>query len=503
MSRGVLEQALDAMPAAVAVLDQTGTVVFANERWRALSPAGGLRDALREAERQAADRAFNGVQSVTSGLLPLFEMTYSSKTGFSKQGFSKPEDESRWFEIRATRVPEPDGHVVVIHADITERKQEQERLRASEANYREIFDKANDGVFIHDIETGQMLDANYKLYEMYGYTAEEFKAIKVEAISANRPPYTQMDALKWMQRAAKERSQLFEWLAKDRNGRLFWVEVNLKRARIAGQDRLLAIVRDVTERKRAEDETQRLRRALSHVSHLSTLGEVGASLAHELNQPLAAIMTNTQAGLKMLSGQAPEERPDELREILADIASDDERAAAIVRRMREPLNSGRLAMRPLELNGLVEDIRSLLKTDALLTGTHLDLYLAPDLPPICGDRIQLQQVIMNLVVNGIEATRSLPNGRRKVTIITRRENGSFLRIQVDDSGLGIAEGEQEAIFEPFWTTKADGLGLGLAICRTLVEAHGGTIHAGNRPEGGARFVVMLPVAAGSLEGGCE
>ncbi|NLT34981.1 MAG: PAS domain S-box protein [Gaiellales bacterium] len=480
MNRGVLEQALDAMPAAVAVLDGTGSETYSNRLWHDLTRDESFHDFLGRAGASIVQGVNDGMQAVRSGMLPVFEQAYPVYLG----------TEARWFELKATAAAGFKDGLLLIHTDITERRLEQERLRASETNYREIFDKANDGVFIHDIRTGRMLDANFKLYEMYGYTAEEFKSIMVGAISADRPPYTQSDALKWIRKAARDEPQLFEWLAKDRNGRLFWVEVNLKRARIAGQERLLAIVRDITERKRAEDEVLRARRALSLGSHISTLGEVGASLAHELNQPLAAIMTNAQAALRMLACRGAE--PTELREILGDIAADDERAAGMVRRMREPLSSKASDTQRLELNGLVEDMRLLLKADTLAAGAALDLYLAPDLPALRGDRIQLQQVVMNLVVNATEAARAMPPGQRRVTILTRREDGRSLRLQVEDSGLGLTQGELECIFEPFWTTKPNGLGLGLSISRTLVEAHGGRIFAENRPEGGARFVVVLP-----------
>lgn len=148
--------------------------------------------------------------------------------------------------------------------------------------------------------------------------------------------------------------------------------------------------------------------------------------------------------------------------------------------------------RRLDLNGLVEDIRSLLKADTLAAGTALDLSLAPDLPALRGDRIQLQQVVMNLVINATEAARAMPPSRRRITVLTRREGGRSLRLQVEDCGLGLAQRELDCIFEPFWTTKSNGLGLGLSISRTLVEAHGGRIYAENRAEGGARFVVILP-----------
>lgn len=322
MNRGVLEQALDAMPAAVAVLDGTGSEVYANRLWHDLILDEPFRDFLARAGAAVVQRVNDGMQAVRSGRLSEFEQAYPVCFG----------THARWFELKATAAVGVQDALLLVHTDITERRREQERLRASETNYREIFDKANDGVFIHDIRTGRMLDANFKLYEMYGYTPDEFKAIKVGAISADRPPYTQSDALKWIRKAARDEPQLFEWLAKGKNGRLFWVEVNLKRARIAGEERLLAIVRDITERKRGEDEALRLRRALSHGSHISTLGELGTSLAHELNQPLAAIMTNTQAALRILA--RCDAGPAELKEILTDIAADDERAAGMVRRMR-------------------------------------------------------------------------------------------------------------------------------------------------------------------------
>jgi len=375
--------------------------------------------------------------------------------------------------------------------DIAERKRAEEALRASETNYREVFDKANDGVLIHDLETGEMLDANQKIFEIYGYTPEEMRKLKISAISANEPPYSQRDAIAWIRKAGREQPQLFEWLARDRNGRLFWVEVSLKRAKIGGVDRLLGIVRDISERKNAENETQRLRETLAHVTRVSTLGELAASLAHELNQPLAAILTNTHAALRVMrSTQTPQE---DVEEILADIAADGERAGEIIRRIREPLRRGQLSVEPLNIDDLISDIRTLVRTDALLAGIAVEIEGEPNLPQVTGDRIQIQQVLLNLMMNALDAVRTASPERRRVQVRASSAEQDMVRIEVSDTGPGMPTHTRESIFEPFFTTKPGGLGLGLTICRTLIEAHGGHIYAKDpSPGDGTTLVVLLP-----------
>ncbi|MCL4367573.1 MAG: ATP-binding protein [Actinobacteria bacterium] len=365
-------------------------------------------------------------------------------------------------------------------------------MTPSEANYREVFDKANDGFLIHDMETGQILDANRKICDMYGYTLGELRQLEIGLISSNEPPFTSKAARENIRRASQGVPQLFEWVAKAKDGTLFWVEVNLKKVGIGGQDRLLAIVRDISERKRADEEKQRLQEALAQMSRLTTLGELAASLAHELNQPLTAILTNSQAALRIM--RAEDFDPGEIREILGDIVLDDKRAGDVIRRMRDLLKHRRTAVQCLEVEDLIAEVYRLVRSDAFLAHTTLETRIQSGLPSVVGDRVQLQQVILNLVMNALHALRGVPTSRRRLTVIALREGERSVRIEISDTGPGIPESMQPVLFEPFSTTKPHGLGLGLAICRTLVEAHDGKIWAESGPEPGARLIVLLPAS---------
>jgi C4-dicarboxylate-specific signal transduction histidine kinase len=249
---------------------------------------------------------------------------------------------------------------------------------------------------------------------------------------------------------------------------------------------------DLTARKRAELESQQHRAEAAHAARAATLGELAAGLAHELNQPLAAIMTNVQASRRLLTAEEPPMAL--LGEILDDIASDDVRAVEIIRRMRALLVKGQMDVQPLDLNELVGDVLRLVASDAILRRVRVHRRIEPDLPGLNGDRVQLQQVILNLVVNGLESMSEIPIGRRHLTIETDLLDDGLVALTVRDHGPGIAPELLGKIYEPFFSTKPDGLGMGLSICRSIAEAHGGRLRAANHPSGGAVFEFALPVA---------
>jgi two-component system, LuxR family, sensor kinase FixL len=225
---------------------------------------------------------------------------------------------------------------------------------------------------------------------------------------------------------------------------------------------------------------------------VSILGELVASLAHELNQPLTAILSNTQAALRLL-GQGSS-APDELREILEDIAMDDQRAGEIIRRLRQLTRKGEFVLQHIDVNQLVTEVYGLLESDSLIRRVPMECKFAPDLPPVLGDRIQLEQVLLNLMVNGLESMKDLPqDGNLRLVVSTRRAGEASLIVAVKDRGVGVTPDKLGSIFKPFFSTKPDGMGMGLSICRTIVLAHDGRIGVSNNPDGGATFEVELPI----------
>jgi len=245
---------------------------------------------------------------------------------------------------------------------------------------------------------------------------------------------------------------------------------------------------DITAQQRARLEAERLQRDLTHVGRVTTMGEMAAALAHELNQPLTAILSNAHAGERYLAQAAPP--LGEVREILQDVAGDARRAGDVIQRLRSLLRKDEARFLPLDVNQVVRDIAGLVHTDAILRNLAIDLDLAPALPPVRGDRVQLQQVLLNLVLNGMEAVGPHGEGRRLV-VQTLQADGT-VRVAVRDQGPGIPAAELARIFDTFYTTKPNGMGMGLAISRSIVEAHGGRIWAENNPDRGATFSFTLP-----------
>ncbi|MCW5555715.1 MAG: PAS domain-containing protein [Verrucomicrobiae bacterium] len=260
---------------------------------------------------------------------------------------------------------------------------------------------------------------------------------------------------------------------------------------------MLGVLLDVTEREQAQIEAQRQRAELAHVARVSTMGELAASVAHELNQPLGAILSNAEAA-EMFLQQDPPALTD-VREILTDIRKDDERAGEVIRRMRALLRKREMEMLPLDLNSVVEDVFRLISGDAALRKTTLTAELAPRLPAVLGDRVHLQQVLLNLTMNALEAMARQPAETRRLMVRTRINEDGTVEAEVTDTGPGIEADKLPHVFEPFFTTKPSGMGMGLSIARRIIEAHQGHVSAANNTSGGATFRVTLPSPAEELK----
>jgi signal transduction histidine kinase len=258
------------------------------------------------------------------------------------------------------------------------------------------------------------------------------------------------------------------------------------------------IAKQQEKNARAELEIAEQRNQLTHLSRVNMLGELSGSLAHELSQPLTAILGNAHAAQVLLGQSEPD--LNQLRDILTDIEADDERAGEVVRRLRLLLKRGEIQFQPLSPNELVEDVLKLLRSELIDRGVIAHSELAPSIPVLQADRVQLQQVLINLVTNACDAMADMPREARALTIRTEPGGNGFVLISVCDTGPGIAEGELEHVFQPFFTSKANGMGLGLSVCRTIVDAHKGRlwverISGLERISGrGATFHLLLPVS---------
>jgi two-component system sensor kinase FixL len=251
------------------------------------------------------------------------------------------------------------------------------------------------------------------------------------------------------------------------------------------------VIATARARRRAELDAQRSRQEVAQMARRSSMGELASALAHQLNQPLAAIMANAQAAQRMIERTTPQAA--DLQEGLADIVQDCRRASDVVRRVRDMVAPSRVQMAPLDLADVVRDVAMLLASDTLIRRVRLALEFGGDGAPIRGDRVLLQQAVLNVIVNAIDAVADLRENDRVVTVWTGSAGDNHARIRVRDQGPGLPPGYEAQVFEPFFSTKATGLGMGLAIARSIVESHGGTIHL-ESDSAGAIVTINLPVA---------
>lgn len=273
------------------------------------------------------------------------------------------------------------------------------------------------------------------------------------------------------------------------NGEVRWIAAR-GRTENANRQRLLGVALDVTDRKGAELQAARDRVALQHMTRVSVLGQLSASIAHQLNQPLAAILGNAEAARTMLS----RDRVDlaELREICDDIVTEDHRAADIITHLRELFRRTELRREPIDMNALLNESLDLVRAELVIRQVTPVGTLASSLPTISGDRVQLQQVLLNLIVNAADAMAAAPEQERRLTLRTETIDAA-VRVCIADRGPGIPPDDLKRVFEPFWSSKPEGMGIGLAISRSIVAAHGGILAAANNPDRGATFCFTLPV----------
>jgi two-component system sensor kinase FixL len=277
-------------------------------------------------------------------------------------------------------------------------------------------------------------------------------------------------------------------------GKMRWVAARGQVELDAGGKPILlrGVVLDISARHDTKLEMQQLHSELAHASRVSMMGQLASALAHELSQPLGAILRNTEAAELFLEHDPPD--LDELRAILVDIRLDDQRAGGVIDRLRALLKRRSFAPRALSVSDELANVMSLARSDSVTRKVALEIEAAPDLPLVMGDPVHLQQVLLNLILNAIDAVDDVAAPKRKVTVRAERHGDTEIEVAVEDSGPGITPERRGRLFEPFFTTKANGMGIGLSISRTIIEAHGGRIWAENNAREGATFRFTLPLA---------
>jgi PAS domain S-box-containing protein len=376
---------------------------------------------------------------------------------------------------------------------ITERKRAEEELRASEARFRTFVDHATDMFMLHR-ENGTILDVNRQACEALGYTRDELIGM---APSAFDP-----DVKAAFVRHMKERLETSEILtveshSRRRDGTMFPVEIRVREFSQGDQRFVISLARDITERKRAEAEAREsdrrnreMQMELAHANRVATMGHLTASIAHEVKQPIAATMTNAQAALRFLDG--PMMNIDEVKQILHDIVRDGNRAGEIISRIRDLVKKAPPRRDRWEVNGAIREVIELTRGEMAKNGVSVHTDLADGLPMVVGDRVQLQQVLLNLIINATEAMSGAYEGPRELSVGSRTANSGGVLVAVGDSGPGLASEGLDRVFDSFYTTKPSGLGLGLSICRSIVEAHGGRLWANANVPQGAIFQFTVP-----------
>ncbi|WP_280155037.1 PAS domain S-box protein [Piscinibacter sp. XHJ-5] len=379
--------------------------------------------------------------------------------------------------------------------DTSERKRAEEELRASEARFRTFVDRATDAFFLLD-DKSTVIDVNRQACVGLGYERDELIGMHPRDfdVALDEQSISRLAA-----RAGAGETITFETRHRRRDGTVFPVEIRSGMFRQGDRMFYLALARDITERKLAEerlrqqdDALQTARAQLAHVSRLTTLGELTSSIAHEVSQPLGAMITSAGACARWLAAQPPDIA--EARAALDNIAADGKRARDVIARIRALTKRQVVRKDSLDLNRELLEVLALTEHESRSHGIVRRTELEWTLPRVPGDRIQLQQVLLNLIVNAIEAMSAVGDRPRLLTIVSRHDSPDVVLVEVRDTGSGLDPQRIEQMFEAFYTTKADGIGIGLSISRSIVEAHGGRLGASPNEPHGAVFRLTLPVA---------
>lgn len=364
-------------------------------------------------------------------------------------------------------------------------------LTASEARWKAVYENSAAGIVLTDAEN-RILHANPAFQRITGYTEDDLAQLSIEQLTPpNERTQMKQRLARLLQGGGAEYSVERSYLCK--NGSTIWANasVSLMSPGVDEPKVILQIIDDITEKKQAQEAFNQLQQELVHVSRSATMGEFAAYIAHEINQPLSAIMTNANAGTRWL-GNEPSNIM-EAKEALARIIRDSDRAAEIIRMVRSFLKRQETVLKPIDLRALIADTVLVLKAPSQSNGVELNIIAGDTLPRVLGDAVQIQQLIINLAMNSIEAMSQADCEIRKLTLsFSSNASNDALVIGVEDTGPGIPEDQIGQLFNAFYTTKKEGLGMGLAICLTITEVHDGKIWAESPPAGGACFFVSLP-----------
>ena len=382
--------------------------------------------------------------------------------------------------------------------EIGERRHVEETLRDSELNYRMVFDAANDAIFVFDLESRRIVDANERSLRMFGVASAGEMSIHDFWVG---PPFTSRAFAKRILHAVSGRPQVFEWLTQNKQGKTFWMEISLKHAVIGGKEKIVAVTRDISERKTQEEARRKIDEQLQRTQRLESLGMLAGGIAHDFNNLLMGILGN--ANLAQM--ESPEGSP--VRDYVHHIETSAMRAAELTRQMLAYAGKGSLFIRLFDLNKLVTEMANLLEV-SISKNVLLRYDLAQNLPPVEGDPSQFRQIVLNLIVNASDAIGDKSGAIMVRTGLTQQDlktissiyisdgmvEGSYEYVEVSDTGCGMNSETRARMFEPFFSTKFTGRGLGLAAVLGIIKAHHGGIHVDSDPRRGTTIRVYVPSA---------
>jgi PAS domain S-box-containing protein len=379
-----------------------------------------------------------------------------------------------------------------LSAEVSRAERTEAELRRSEAYLAEAQRLSHTGSWALDVATGQFIHSSEEHHRLFGFDPQE--GIPVWKEWARRVHREDREGT-WdkIQRGISERTDFeLDYRTVHPDGTIKYVHA-LGHPVFNAADDLVEFVGtsiDMTDRRRAEEARLDAQNKLAHANRVTTMGQLAASIAHEVNQPIAATLTNAQAALRWLDRQPPD--LEEVRQALARIIKDDNRAAEVIDEIHALIKKTPPRRDRLEINGAIREVIALTRGEAVKYSVSVQTKLVDGLPLIQGDRVQLQQVILNLIINAVEAMSEVNEGARELLISTRKAESDGVLVAVRDSGPGLAPATLERLFETFYTTKPAGLGLGLSICHSIIEAHGGQLWASANVPRGATFQFTLP-----------
>jgi PAS domain S-box-containing protein len=493
-SEASLRQIIDTIPALAWSLEADGSADFVNLRWS--NYTGLTTEQARGWGWKSAIHPddigwFSEQRRITLA---------SGKPSELEARLRRYDGQYRWFIHRAEPLLDEQGRIVKwygTNTDIDDRKRAEEALRRSENYLAEAQRLTHTGSWVFNILTGALVHSSEEHRRLFGFDPEKGVPSFDELVSRIHPE-DRTFALREFDAtipSGKDFDAHFRIVLPDGAIRYVYGTGHPVFSPSGEVHEFIGMVMDVTERKRAEEALRQAQADLAHVSRLTTMGELTASIAHEVNQPLTAVVNNANASISLLPKDTTD--LDEVRDALTEIIEDANRASDVIARVRQLAKRAPVEKSLLDLRDVVQDVLGLARFESATRRVTIHTDLPMDLPSVFGDRVQLQQVLLNLVINGMDAMNKIEESKRVLTIYGRRETHAGAleaRLSVEDSGVGFKPAEVDRLFEAFYTTKPQGMGMGLAISRSIIEAHGGRLWAEPNQGPGATFLFTLPVA---------